>query len=74
MMQLIYQQIVNQISEAEDVPQVFRHNMVLWCSLIIRSPKIQEFHNQFSDELASTIRLELQNSRQAFQHYLSQPP
>ena len=45
-----------------------------WCSLIIKSPKIQEFHNQFSDELAKIISVELNKSSKAFNHYIRQPP
>ena len=73
LMQLIFSQIANQINETEDAPRTLQHAALRWCSLIIKSPKIQEFHNQFADELAKTNSIELKKSSKAFNHYIRQP-
>lgn len=61
-MQLIYNQVLNKVDEAnpEDIPPLFRKNKLRWCSLIIKSPKLLQFHNEFQDSLSRLISAEIE--------------
>lgn len=70
--ELIYTQLIDQINENSDdaIPKLYRENQLRWCSLMIKSTKMQQFFVQFSDQLSRILKQELANNKDIFDIYM----
>jgi len=49
--ELIYTQLIDNMNENTDdkIPKLYRENQLRWCSLMLRSQKMQQFFVQFTE-------------------------
>jgi hypothetical protein len=74
MTQLIYCQLQDTLSEHNgDLPKLFRENKLRWCSLMLKTPKLQNFHVRFTKELNDIMQEEIINNGDILSHYMEQP-
>ena len=72
--QLMYCQMMDGLKEvSKDLPEFFRENKLKWCSLMVKTPKMQEFYVNFTNKLNEILKEELDVNGDILQHYLNQP-
>ena len=57
--ELIYTQLIDKMNsdnfEGDKIPQMMRENQLRWCSLITKTPKLQNFYNEFQEKLSKLL-------------------
>lgn len=60
-------------SFSKDLPTLFRENKMKWCTLMLKTPKIQHFYTAFTEKLAVIMKEEIEKNGDILSHYLKQP-
>ena len=70
----MYCQMMDDIRDmSKDLPDMFRENKMKWCSLMMKTPKMQSFFASFTYQLREIMKEELEQNGDILEHYLKQP-